>query len=88
MNVGRVNLSGIGKALCGQTTAKARIQWIWGFTSNPRVVVSDAIRSVVAYGRKRKPKKPLLIAFDWIEIRQFHRLMAAAVMLGRAMPLL
>jgi len=90
LDVGRVTLSSIGRALCGETTAKARIQRTWRFTSNTRVVVSDAMRGVMAYlfKKKRQRKKPLLIAFDWTEIRQFHTLMAAAVMKGRAVPLL
>ena len=88
LDVGRVSLSAIGRAICGETTAKSRIQRTWRFTSNPRVVVSDAMRGVVAHLFKRKQKKPLLIAFDWTEIRNFHTLMAAAVMKGRAVPLL
>lgn len=36
----------------------------------------------------RKRKKPLLVALDWTDIRSFHTLMAAAVLKGRATPLL
>jgi hypothetical protein len=38
--------------------------------------------------RKRWRKRPLLVSFDWTEVRSFHTLMAAAVIRGRAMPLL
>ena len=37
-------------------------------------------------GRRHKVQ-PLLIAFDWTDIKGFHTLMAAAVMKGRALPL-
>ena len=36
----------------------------------------------------RKRKKPLLVALDWADVRGLHTLMAAAVMRGRAAPLL
>jgi hypothetical protein len=89
LGVGRITLSAIGRRLIGGTT-KARIQKTWRFTANERVVVSDAMQGVIRWlcSRKRFRKKPLLIAFDWTEIRQFHTLMAAAVMNGRAVPLL
>jgi DDE family transposase len=90
LSVGRMTLSAIGRRLTGETTTKARIQKTWRFTSNTRVVVSDAMQGVIRWlcSRKRFRKKPLLVAFDWTEIRQFHTLMAAAVMNGRAVPLL
>jgi hypothetical protein len=36
----------------------------------------------------RKRKKRLLVSFDWVEVRSFHTLMAAACIGGRAVPLL
>lgn len=88
MHVGRVSLSAIGRCLMGPTTAKSRIQRTWRFTSNRGVVVSDAMRGVVQRLLKRRRKKPLLVAFDWTDIRGFCTLMAAAVIKGRAVPLL
>lgn len=35
----------------------------------------------------RKRTKPLLVALDWTDVRGFHTLMAAAVLKGRAVPL-
>ena len=89
LSVGRMTLSAIGRCLIGGTT-KARIQKTWRFTSNQGVVVSDAMQGVIRWlcARKRFRKKPLLVAFDWTEIQEFHTLMAAAVMRGRAVPLL
>jgi hypothetical protein len=90
LHVGRITLSAIGRCLTGETTTKARIQKTWRFTANTRVIVSDAMQGVVRRlcARKRFRKRALLVAFDWTEIRQFHTLMAAAVMKGRAVPLL
>jgi hypothetical protein len=88
MRVGRVSLAEIGRALTSDTAAKHRIKRVWRFTSNRRIVVSDAMQGVVARLLKRHKKKPLLVALDWTEIRNVHTLMAAAVMRGRAVPLL
>jgi len=88
LRVGRVSLAAIGRQLASDTSAKHRIKRTWRFTSNRRVVVSDAMRGVIARLCKRRKKKPLLVALDWTDIRSFQTLMAAAVMKGRALPLL
>lgn len=87
LGVGRVSLAAIGRQLTGTTSAKHKIKRTWRFTSNRRVVVSDAMRGVIARLCKRR-KKPLVVAVDWVDIRSFQTLMAAAVMKGRAVPLL
>jgi predicted nucleic acid-binding protein len=97
MGVGRISLAEIGRRLGGSELAKHRIKRTWRFVANQRVLVSDAMQGLVQRlarryqklqrkGRRRRPK--LLIAFDWVEIRNFHTLMAAAVQAGRAVPLL
>jgi hypothetical protein len=97
MQVGRVSLAAIGRKLTGPTAAKHRIKRTWRFCANKGVVISDAMRGLVRHllkrrrakpGSARRKVKPLLIAFDWTDIRNFHTLMAAAVMKGRAVPLL
>jgi hypothetical protein len=88
MRVGRVSLAEIGRSLLGGTAAKHRIKRAWRFTSNRRVEISTAMQGVIAQLVKRHKKKPLLVALDWTEIRNFHTLMAAAVIQGRAIPLL
>ena len=96
LHVGRVSLAAIGRKLAGPAAAKHRIKRTWRFCANRLVTVSDAMaglirrlckRRRVKPGRRRKVK-PLVIAFDWTDIRSFHTLMAAAVMKGRAVPLL
>lgn len=85
-HVGRGTLSAIGRCLNGTTAAKHKIKRVWRFCDNDRVHVADVMATVV--GRiTRKRKKPLLVALDWTDIRGFHTLMAAAVMKGRAVPL-
>lgn len=87
LGVGRISLAAIGRQLAGDSSAKHKIKRTWRFTSNRRVTVSEAMRGVIARLCKRR-KKPLIVALDWFDIRSFQTLMAAAVMNGRAVPLL
>jgi hypothetical protein len=82
----RVNLALLGRKMAGAVTAKAAIKRAWRFTYNRRVEVSDAMAGVIQRVA-RKRKKPLLISFDWTDIKSFHTLMAAACIGGRAVPL-
>ncbi len=86
---GRVSLAEIGRRLTG-TSAKHGIKRCWRFTANPRVEISDAMGGVIRrlLKPKRWRKKPLIVALDWTEVRSFHTLMLAAVLRGRAIPLL
>jgi hypothetical protein len=86
-HVGRATLSAIGRSLAGDTTAKSRIPRTWRFCDNDRIHVS-AVMAGIINRLTHKRKKPLLVALDWTEIRTFHTLRAAAVLGGRAIPLL
>jgi hypothetical protein len=99
LHVGRVSLAAIGRKLTGPTAAKHRIKRTWRFVANQRVTISDAMGGLIRHllkrrrcrpqwWRRQRRVKPLVIAFDWTDIRNFHTLMAAAVMKGRAVPLL
>jgi hypothetical protein len=88
LRVGRVSLANIGRKLFGGTTAKHKIKRTWRFCANPRVHVSDAMHGLIRQLCRRRKKKPLVIALDWTDIRSFQTLMAAAVIKGRALPLL
>lgn len=83
----RPNLATLGRRLAGPTSAKSAIKRAWRFTDNARVEVADAMAGTIAR-LVRKRQKRLLISFDWTEFRQFHTLMAAACLGGRAVPLL
>jgi len=87
VHVSRGTLSAIGRSLTGAVAAKHRIKRVWRFCANDRVHVSEVMPRVIRR-LTRKRKKPLLVALDWTEVRSFHTLMAAAVMKGRAIPLL
>lgn len=84
MRVERASLANIGRGIVG--TAKHQIKRCWRFCDNDRVETADAMRGVVKKTLKRR-KKPLLVAVDWVDIRQFQTLMAAAVLKGRSVPL-
>ncbi len=87
LSVGRATLAAIGRRLAGGSTAKHRIKRTWRFCANRRVEASAAMAGVIGRLTRRR-KKPLLVALDWVEVRTFHTLMAAAVRRGRAVPLL
>lgn len=84
--VGRVSLAAIGRQLLGPAAAQHRIKRTWRFVANRRVESCLAMQGVVRRLVKRR-RKPLLISFDWTELRGFCTLMAAAVRKGRSIPL-
>lgn len=83
----RTSLAAIGRRLLG-VSCKHGIKRVWRFTANPRFEVSDAMQGVVRRLLKRKRRKPLVIALDWVEVKAFHTLAACATIRGRAVPLL
>ncbi len=86
LDVGRATLAALGRHMTGAAQCKHRIKRAWRFCANRRVTVADALRGVLA--RLARRDEPLLVALDWVEVRTFHTLMAAAVFGGRAVPLL
>jgi hypothetical protein len=84
MRCQRISLAAIGRNLLG--TAKHQIKRCWRFCNNRRIESADAMRGV-ARKLLKKRKRPLLIALDWVDIRKFQTLMAAAVLKGRSVPL-
>jgi hypothetical protein len=87
LHIGRASLANLGRQLTGPKDAKHRIKRAWRFCANDRVTIGDAMQGVIERLCRRR-KKRLLIALDWTEVRAFHTLMAAAVLKGRAVPLL
>ncbi len=83
MSVQRVSLANIGRAMVGST--KHQIKRCWRFIVNYRVESSDAMRGILKRLLKKR-KKVLLIALDWVDIKGFQTLMAAAVLKGRSVP--
>jgi hypothetical protein len=80
-----LNLASIGRKMAGEVAAKHTIKRAWRFTCNRRVEVHQAMIGVVKK-LTGKRKKPLIVSFDWTDVRDFHTLMAAACIGGRAVP--
>ena len=81
----RVNLATIGRKMAGPVSAKHTIKRAGRFTCNRRVEVHQAMAGVVKR-LTRGRKKPLIVSLDWADVRDFHTLMAAACIGGRAVP--
>lgn len=82
----RGTLSAIGRCL-RSTATKHAVKRAWRFCANDAVHPTDAMPGVIRRLTRHR-KKPLLVALDWTDVGRFHTLMAAAVMRGRAVPLL
>jgi hypothetical protein len=80
----RISLANLGRQMTGNV--KHQIKRAWRFCANDGVEISDAMRGVVDRLVKKR-KKPLLIALDWVDIKGYQTLLAAAVLKGRSIPL-
>jgi hypothetical protein len=75
----------IGRGMLGR--AKHAIKRVCRFVANDRVEVGEAMTGVVRR-LTGKRKRRLTLALDWVDVRQMQTLMAAAVVKGRAVPIL
>jgi hypothetical protein len=82
----RATLANLGRAMAVPARCKHNIKRAGRFVANPRVAVADGMAGVVARLARRKGV-PLVVALDWVEVRTFHTLVAAAVADGRSIPL-
>lgn len=85
MRAERASLGNIGRHMMGR--AKHQIKRCWRFVANERVEPSCAMEGVVRALVRKRRKKPLLVALDWVDLRGFNTLVAAAVLRGRSVPL-
>jgi hypothetical protein len=83
----RPNLATIGRKMPGPATAEAAIKRAWRSTVNGRIEVADGMAGVIRRLTRRR-KERLLVSLDGVEVRDFHCLIAAACIGGRAVPLL
>jgi hypothetical protein len=83
----RIRLAELGRHLTGPAAAKHRIQRTWRFPTHERIEVATALRGVVRRLLKRRRKRPVVVGLDRTEVGDFGTPMAAAVMKGRAVPL-
>jgi hypothetical protein len=88
----RVSLANLGRSVRGDTTAKHKIKRVWRFVANERVEVHSALQGVwpqlLRRIRKGYKHKPLVVSFDWTDIRGLQTLLAAVVIQGRSVPLI
>jgi hypothetical protein len=73
--------------MAGPARCKHRIKRAGRFVANPRVTIADGMAGVIAR-LTRGRDTPLVVSLDWVEVRAFHTLVAAAVAGGRSIPLL
>src|ERR671914_1034140 len=74
MRVERVSLAGIGRQMLGGV--KHQIKRCWRFCANDRIETADAMRGVVKQVLRKRRKKPLVISFDWTDVRRLPRRVA------------
>lgn len=84
----RTSIAQLGRTLSCQNgiAAKHCIKRVDRFIGNERVEVSEAMRGVVQW--LMRPRSQLLVGLDWVDIRDFHCIVLAARLRGRAIPLL
>ena len=87
MTLGRALLAQLGRTRAAKSgiAAKHCIKRVDRFIGNYRVEPTEAMRGMV--GWLAKPREKLLVSLDWVNIRQFHCLVAATRLRGRAIPL-
>ncbi len=83
----RATLAKLGRAVPGPARCKHRIKRAARFVAETRVSVADGMAGAIA--RLARRDVPLVVAPDWVEVRTFHTLVAAAVVgAGPSIPLL
>src|SRR5688572_31924078 len=69
----RATLANLGRAMGGDARCRHRIKRAGRFIANKRVAVADAMAGVIARLARRKDT-PLVVALDWVEVRDLHTL--------------
>lgn len=88
MKVPRASLAQLGRTIAQQNAVATKhcIKRVDRFVGNYRVEPPEAMRGIVQW--LARPRKHLLVSIDWVDIRNFHCLVLAARLHGRAIPLL
>lgn len=88
MATARVSLAELGRTMARQhgQSAKHCIKRVDRFLGNSRVEPGIAMSGWIRW--VARPGRRLLISMDWVDIRQWHCLVLAARLRGRAIPLL
>ena len=83
----RVSLADIGRSMRTDALCKHRIKRVWRFLRNRRVDVVEGMRSLVGVAAKASGGR-LIVAVDWVDVRQYKVLRAAVPLRGRSVPVL
>ena len=88
MALGRASLAQLGRTLAVNSgiAVKHCIKRVDRFIGNNRIEPTEAMRGLI--GWLARPREKLLVSLDWVDIRQFHCLVAATRLKGRAIPLI
>lgn len=88
MSMERASLAQLGRTLAinCDIAVKHCIKRVDRFIGNDRIEPTEAMRGLVQW--LAKPREKLLVSLDWVDVRQFHCLVAAARLRGRAIPLI
>jgi len=83
----RVSLADLGRSMQTNTTAKHNIKRVYRFLQNNRIDVSEGCRSLLHLVANASGKR-LLVAVDWVDVREYKALRAAVPLKGRSVPVL
>ncbi|MCX6069393.1 MAG: IS4 family transposase [Chloroflexi bacterium] len=87
MRCRRVSLADLGRSMRSSALAKHRIKRVWRFLRNERVEAPEAMRAMIRLAAKAA-KWRLVVAVDWVDVRQYKVLRAAVPLRGRSVPVL
>ena len=86
MRCRRVSLADIAEEMDEEAKVKHRIKRVWRFLRNPGVEVVEGMRALAHLAAKHSGGH-LVVAVDWVEIRQYKVLRAAVPLRGRSVPI-
>lgn len=81
----RATPANLGRAMGEPARCEHRIKRAGRFVANDRVTVADGMAGVIGRLTRRRTA-PLVVGLDWVDVRSFHTLVAAAVAGGRSIP--
>jgi len=86
MRCRRVSIGEIGRAVETDALTKHRIKQVDRFLANNRVDIINGARGLIGFVAKRA--KQLIIAIDWVDVRNYKVLRAAVPFQGRSIPIM
>jgi len=87
MRCRRVSLADVGRSMRGSALAKHRIKRVWRFLRNERIEAPEAMRAMLHLAARASGWR-LVVAVDWVDVREYKVLRAAVPIGGRSIPVL